>query len=254
MESNKIITPHNPLEGEKPEMNIPLRDNTDEQVSIIIVHRNKPDYLSMLLQSITVTSFNNNYEIIVVDNGSGKESQDFLDELEQEGEIKIIRNEENLYWSAAANKGAAAADENSKHFIFMHHDVVVLHPGWIDLFVNVAEGRESGIVGTELAEYMIAGQKVSYLQEWCLLVSREVWGYVGPFEESLPQVGHSFVLTFKAQKMGFKPQIIGTSVVHHYRVFELDINDYERLIETAMTEIPKLITDIQSKPLNNPIL
>jgi len=54
--------------------------------------------------------------------------------------------------------------------------------------------------------------------------------------------------------MGFKPQIIGTSVVHHYRVFELDINDYERLIETAMTEIPKLITDIQSKPLNNPIL
>jgi GT2 family glycosyltransferase len=247
MYSDKIITPHNPLQGNKAELNIPLRDSTDAQVSIVIVHKDSPAHLNILLQSITVTSFNNNYEIIVVDNGSGAESQQFLDQLE--GEIKIIRNEKNLFFSAAANKGAAAADPNSKYIVFMHHDAVIIHPGWLDLMVQIAEGRESGLVGTEMAEYIIAGQQVSYLQEWCLLASRECWNMAGPFPEELPQVGGAFIFTFRAQKLGFKPQIIGSQIVHHYRIFALDVNMYEKLIETAMSEIPKLITDIQSRPL-----
>jgi len=44
-----------------------LESGTQEQVSIIIVHKDKPEYLNICLQSIAVTSVNNNYEIIVVD-------------------------------------------------------------------------------------------------------------------------------------------------------------------------------------------
>ena len=61
--------PHNPLTGQRPEINIPLHDGSDEQISIVIVHKDRPEYLNLCLQSITVCSFNNNYEIIVVDNG-----------------------------------------------------------------------------------------------------------------------------------------------------------------------------------------
>jgi pimeloyl-ACP methyl ester carboxylesterase len=103
------ITPHNPLEGERPELNVKLNEGTDEHVSIIIVHKDRPEYLNICLQSIAVTSFNNNYEIIVVDNNSGKDSQDFLNDIENE--VKVIRNETNLYWSAACNKGVQAARE-----------------------------------------------------------------------------------------------------------------------------------------------
>src|SRR3990167_4211660 len=84
--------PHNPLEGDRPEFTINLHDGSDEQVSIIIVHKDRPEYLNICLQSITVTSFNNNYEIIVVDNGSGKESQDFLNDIESEAKVKVVRN------------------------------------------------------------------------------------------------------------------------------------------------------------------
>src|SRR5271154_2319073 len=111
--------PHNALEGERPDIVFDLQQQTtDEQVSIIVVHKDRPEYLNICLQSIAVTSLNNNYEIIVVDNASGQDSQDFLNEIE--GEVKVIRNDKNEWWSKACNQGAKAADKNSKYLIFMH--------------------------------------------------------------------------------------------------------------------------------------
>src|SRR3954471_11505742 len=119
---NAIVPqPYNPLEGSRPEFTINLHDGSEEQVSIIVVHKDRPEYLNICLQSIAVTSFNNNYEIIVVDNGSGRESQDFLDDIKDE--VKVVRNEKNLYWGPAASKGVAAADRNSKYIVFLHCDV-----------------------------------------------------------------------------------------------------------------------------------
>ena len=63
-----VDIPHNPLEGDKPELNLSLQSNSEEQISIVIVHKDRPEYLNICLQSIAVTSVNNNYEIIVVDN------------------------------------------------------------------------------------------------------------------------------------------------------------------------------------------
>jgi GT2 family glycosyltransferase len=238
------ILPHNPLEGERPELTINLHDGSEEQVSIIIVHKDRPEYLNICLQSIAVTSFNNNYEIIVVDNGSGKESQDFLDDIKDE--VKVIRNEKNLYWGPAATKGVAAADKNSKYIVFLHCDVVVLNPAWIDLLVNVSESQGAGMVGVELQSYYMQNQKVDFIQEWCLLMTRDCWKDIGPFPESLPQIGTSFIMTMKAQQKGYKPQVMRNPICHHYRIFSLDINEYERLTEQAMVNIPKLMRELQT--------
>ncbi len=243
-----MATPaYNPLEGERPEMTVKLHENSDDYISIIIVHRDRPEYLNICLQSIAVTSFNNNYEIIVVDNGSGKESQDFLKDIE--GEVKVVRNEKNLYWSAACNKGVQAADKNSKYFIFMHCDVVVLNPAWIDLLVNVSEAQQSGYVGIDTQSYMMGSQKVEFMQEYVILVTREAWNDIGPWPEQLPQVGHAFIMTMRAQNKGHKPQIMKNQIVHHYRIFSLDISDYERMTEQAMTTLPKLMTEVQTRAL-----
>lgn len=238
---------HNPLEGDRPEMSIKLHQNTDDHVSIIVVHKDRPEYLNICLQSIAVTSFNNNYEIIVVDNGSGKESQEFLKDIE--GEVKVVKNEKNLYWSAACNKGVQAADKNSKYFIFMHCDIVVLNPAWIDLLVNVAEAQQSGFVGIDTQSYMMGNQKVEFLQEYILLMTRETWDDIGPWPEELPQVGNAFIMTMRAQNKGHKPQIMKNQIVHHYRIFSLDISDFERMTEQAMSVLPKLLNDVQSRPV-----
>jgi glycosyltransferase involved in cell wall biosynthesis len=239
---------HNPLEGSPAELTIPLHDGTEEQVSIVVVHNDKPPYLNLTLQSIAVATINNNYEVIVVDNNSGKESQDFLDAIEEDG-IKVIRNEKNLYWSAAANKGAAHVSKNSKYIVFMHHDVVVLNSAWLDLMINVAESQNSGMVGLELGQYYMQNQKVDFVQEWCVLFSKQSWKELGPFPETLPQIGHSFIMTMKAQLKGHKPQVMRNPVCHHYRTFSVNINEFERFTERAMQEIPRLMRDLQSMPV-----
>ena len=129
----------------KNEVKIDLaKANVQDSVSIVIVHKDKPEYLNIALQSIAVNSINNNYEIVVVDNASGSDTQMFLDDLEKD--VKVVRSDKNLYFSAAANHGFRHADKNSKYIIFMHCDVVILNPAWIDLLINVAEANKSGSV------------------------------------------------------------------------------------------------------------
>jgi len=240
--------PHNPLEGERPEITLSLKDDAnEEQVSIIIVHKDRPEYLNICLQSIAVNSINNNYEIIVVDNDSGQDSQDFLDEIKSE--VTVVKNKENLYWSGAANKGVEAASKNSKYFIFMHCDVVVLNPAWIDLLINVSESSDAGLVGLELQSYFMQNQKIDFVQEWCMLVTRKCWEDVGPWDQRLPQVGSPFIFTVKAQNKNYKPQIMRNSIAHHYKIFALDINEYERIVEQAMVMIPQSLREAQGQPV-----
>lgn len=247
MANTQAITPHNPLEGPRPEISFNLHEGSEEQVSIIVVHKDRPEYLNICLQSIAVTSFNNNYEIIVVDNGSGKDSQSFLDDIE--GEVKLVRNEKNLYWSEACNKGVQVADKRSKYLMFMHCDVVITNPAWIDLLTNVSESQNSGFVGIDTSKYRMGQTEVEFLQEHLLLMTRECWNDIGPWPEKLPQIGHSFILTMRASNKGHKPQIMKNPICHHYKIFSLDISEYERLTEQAMVTLPKLMTDVYSRPL-----
>ena len=176
---HQTLTPaHNPLEGERPDLSIDLHDGTDEQISIVVVHKDRPAHLNICLQSIAVTSFNNNYELIVVDNASEAEGQGFLDDVESE--VKVIRNEKNLYWSEAANKGAEAADKKSKYLIFMHCDVVILNPSWLDLLVNVCESQKCGMVGVQMQSYFMQQRKIDFVRNWLTMFTRECWDAVGP--------------------------------------------------------------------------
>jgi hypothetical protein len=180
----------------------------------------------------------------VSDNGSGLESQEFLDEIKDD--VKIVRNKENLYWAAAANKGAELADKKSKYILFLHCDVVVLHPNWLDILINVAESKRSGLVGIDMNAYMMDGRKVEFIQEWCMLVSRECWKEAGPFNTKLPVAGHAFILTMNAQRKGFQPQCFRQPLCHHYHIMTQPVNEFERMAEEASVLLPTLIRDIQS--------
>lgn len=244
---DKKQQPYSVLEGERPDIVLDLNDGTEEQVSIIVVHRDRPEFLNICLQSIAVTSVNHNYEIILVDNGSTKkDALDYLDALEKEPDIKVVRQGTNKWWSSAANAGARAADKNSKYLIFMHHDVVVINPAWIDLLVNISEAQGSGCLGLESATYQFDKKRLDFIQEWCLMVRRDCWKDCGPFIEELPQVGAPFLFTLRAQQKGYKPQLVGKlPIAHHYKAFAMDYSDYERLSEAAMATIPKLILEMQ---------
>ncbi len=237
-----MTQPFNPLESQtpKPTLNIDLHDGCNEQTSIIVVHHERPEYLNMCVQSIHAMSHLNNFEVIVVDNASTQESQDYLDLLQQEG-IKVVRNQKNEYWSKAANMGVAAADPHSKYFVFLHADTIILDPSWLDALIGCATGRKAGLVGTQLQSYWIQKQQVSFIHESCMLVSRECWQDIGPWPEELPLVGMAFIMTLRAQRKGHSPQAVNNNIVHHYRAFSMDPSAYERMCEQAMGMVGKLM-------------
>lgn len=240
--------PHDILEypaNQKPELTLDLNNGSNEQVSIIIVHHDRPEFLSICVQSIYLMSAMSNYEVIVVDNASGQESQEYLDVLQKEG-IKIIRNEKNEFFSAAANKGAAIADPNSKFLVFMHADTVVEDPSWLDLMINISNGRGAGLVGLQLLSYYINKQKWDFIHEHCILMTKECWLECGPWREELPLTGHAFIMTLAAQYRGYKPQATTTKVVHHFKQFSGDPSEYEKLSEQSYKHLPKLIQWAQS--------
>lgn len=238
--------PHNPLECPEKGLVIDLHDGSSEQVSVIVVHHKRPEYLNMCIQSIHVMSNLNNYELIVVDNASDDpDTPEYLDAIEAEG-IKVVRNKENMFWSAAANQGVAVADKNSKYLIFLHCDTVVLNQSWMDVMINVSESKNSGIVGLQLQSYFIQKQKVDFVQEWGMLMTRECWDDCGPWPEDLPLVGNAFILTLRAQYKGYKPTAMNNNLVHHYRAVSYDPNRYERMSEQAMSIVPKLMQQAQT--------
>ncbi len=231
----------NPLEPkDRPTLEIPLQ-GSNEQVSIIVVHHERPEFLNICLQSIRIMSNLNNYEIIVVDNASKDEQTPlFLDALEEEG-LKVVRNKENLYWSAAANKGASLADKNSKYLLFMHCDTVVLNQSWIDILINISVTNECGMVGTEMGKYIINKRPSGFVADWCVLITKECWEDCGPWPEQLPIIGHAFVLTWKVQSKGYKPQTITNLIVHHYSVFSFKTpEEYNDAVNASYAVIPKL--------------
>lgn len=246
---NKSV-PYGPFDGERPELVIKTHDGSDEQVSVIVCHKDRPEYLNICLQSIAITSINNNYEIIVADNSVGDElhpledTNAYLDSLKESG-IKVVRNKENIYWAPAVNKAVESAEKGSDYYIFLHCDVVILNPAWIDLLVNISEAQSSGLVGVELQSYYMQNLKVDFIQEYCMLMTKDCWKDVGPFPKELPQIGGPFIMTLRAQHRGWKPQIMKNPIVHHYKIFSLDINCYERFQESATIIIPKLIRESQ---------
>lgn len=234
---------------ERPDMALKL-DGTDERISIIIVHNDNPDYLNICIQTILVCSINNNYEIIVVDNGSQEvKTQAYLDDLANDG-IKVIRNDSNIYWAKAANQGARAADKNSKYLVFLHHDLNILSPIWMDVLINISEKNKSGVVGYYMESYTVPGssQRFDFVQESCMMVSRECWNDCGPFIEDLPQIGAPFIFNLTAASKGYAPQIIDNKenkFVWHYKITALDFSDLERLNDEASSRLPKFLMQLQ---------
>jgi hypothetical protein len=129
----------------------------------------------------------------------------------------------------------------------MHCDTVILNPSWIDLMINVCESNNSGMVGIESGTCKLFNQNVPFVQEWCVLFSKEALERIGGWPEELPMIGHSFIMTLKTQVRGYKPQVMQNNIAHHYKIFSIDINEYEKLEQDSHNMLPMVYQKAQSR-------
>jgi len=120
------------------------------RASVIIVSYNNLELMQRTLASILEKTEYPNYEVIVVDNGSGPEVTDYLEEMAAEypDQIKVVLNGHNVGFAAANNVGIGRASgaTASEYVVLLNNDVIVTR-GWLTTLIGHLDNEQIGIVG-----------------------------------------------------------------------------------------------------------
>jgi len=118
-------------------------------VSIIVLTKDKSDYLSKLINSILTKTTYNNYEIIIVDHDSiEKETLQLFKSYSENTKIKIIKYFGEFNFSLMNN--LASKKVNGSYLLFLNNDIEILENNWIERMMYFAKQSNIGIVGAKL--------------------------------------------------------------------------------------------------------
>ncbi len=142
-------------------------------ISVVIVTWNQLAFLKECLNSLRRNARKCRSEIIVVDNGSGDGSRQFL---QNQSELCTIYNDRNAGVSRARNQGIEKA---AGRYIYMLDDDTLVHDGCLDRFVNFMDAHpDVWLSGGK----QISGQNTiiptarSFYNPFVILARRSPWG------------------------------------------------------------------------------
>ncbi|MGD2155990.1 MAG: glycosyltransferase family 2 protein [Anaerolineales bacterium] len=210
-------------------------------VSIVVVNWNGREVLPLCLEALTAQVYNN-YEIIVVDNGSSDHSADELDS--RWPEVKTVRLGENKGFAVANNIGARLA--RGTWLALVNNDAFP-EPNWlIELIAAAQKYPNFSFFGSRLVQYddprlldgtgdvfHISGlawrrhynhpvssvnHKVEEVFGPCAaaaMYSREAFWQVGGLEEDFFSYHEDVDLAFRLRLQGYRCLYIPNAVVRH---------------------------------------
>lgn len=144
-------------------------------VAVVTPWHNHPELAADYMAALAWGIDDGTDELLVVDNGSDPPL-----------EFAAIRNDDNLGFCAASNKGlhAAAADV----VVFLNNDIRATAPGWL---FHLAAAVDPGVLaGAQLrcdAHANVDGCVMPYLDGWCLAGMRDDLLELGGWDESLAE-------------------------------------------------------------------
>lgn len=116
--------------------------------TIVIPTKDRAELLRACLKSIALTQLQN-FEIVIIDNGSG-EAETFIlyDQLKGDPHVRIEYSPGPFNFSALCN--AAVATAKGSVVVFLNNDSVVLTADWLEKLTSWALRSDVGAVGTKL--------------------------------------------------------------------------------------------------------
>jgi GT2 family glycosyltransferase len=202
----------------------------DASKDILIVVHNQLDYLKETLES--VVEHTKNYNLFIWDNGSDKETYDFLQDKLKEfdpnnaGECKtfeVIHSDKNIGFIEPNNTLVDFGD--GEYIILLNSDVHV-YDGWTEAMLGWLQKHEDcgivGYIGGLLDEEFKGdsgdhGWEVDYVSGWCLCMPRAIYQKHGLFNKQLKfAYCEDADLCLRIKENGLRIYALYAPLVHHY--------------------------------------
>jgi GT2 family glycosyltransferase len=211
----------------------------DGLASIVMLSWNAQNYTRIALESIRSYT-RHPHEIIIVDNGSGPETTDWLRTLD---DVRVIYNASNRGFAGGNNQGIAAA--RGEYVVILNNDVVVTD-GWLEAMIDglrrnpltgVTAPRSNKVAGIQLlpdanypdvnsmhryaAERRAAWRKTGFFVDraigFCLCIDRRVIDEIGGIDERFGAGNFEdddFCIRVRAA--GYKIYVCEDAFIHHF--------------------------------------
>jgi GT2 family glycosyltransferase/glycosyltransferase involved in cell wall biosynthesis len=235
---------------------------------VICVHDALPDTRACLESLLRTTT--PPYRLVLVDDGSGAETRDYLAAFAADQAATLVRNETARGYTVAANQGLRLT---SDEFAILLNSDTVLTRGWLDRLVACAESDpQIGIVGplsntaswqsvpSVLAEdgdwaanplpvgqtvegmaHLVAKAspgvypRIPFLNGFCFLIRREVINSIGLLDETTFPKGYGEENDFcmRARRAGFSTAVAGDAYVWHSQSRSFSHDERKRLADDS---------------------
>jgi len=213
-----------------------------DKVSIVMLVMDELVYIKKCLESLH--KYTKNFELIIVANGSSKETLDYIRSLRW-FDLSLITNKENVGFPYGCNQGMKIA--KCDYLCFLNADTV-LSPNWLGIMMETFKDvKDAGMVGPytcrcgengqaypgrehkrfamtqadidEVALKMVKGYKKICITGFCYLVKKEVLNKVGVFDYRTFKLGNEeeTELNWRAKELGgYEAYVAEGAYVHHY--------------------------------------
>ncbi len=214
-----------------------------KKLSIVVPVFNKFNFTKSCLNDLS--KLPNDHEIIVVDNASSDETES---QLKYSSEIKYIRNQENLGFAKACNKGYA--ESVSENVLFLNNDIRVKenHSNWTQELIKYCPeflvGPTMGQLTYNFSFVKEANQYLdglSYMSGWCLASSKSIWNKldISTNEIFSEEFGLAYFedtdLSFRARELQIPFKVVDIPVVHFGKISSRQLNTQQ--LYTSAKEI-----------------
>ena len=215
------------------------------KVSIIVPTKDRPDLLSRCISTLLSVTEYQNFEILIVDNGSQEAAAKANDPR-----IRILWHPGPFNYSTVNNR--AAREAAGEFLLFLNNDVEITRPEWLSELVCWANLPEVGIVGAKLLRangaiqhagvvlglngfadhpfadgpsltFGIAGSTGWYREFLavtgaCMMMRREVFKEIGGFDETFVLCGSDVEMCLRAHDRGYRIVLNPfAELIHHER-------------------------------------
>lgn len=176
--------------------------NKFPNASVVIVSLNRGNVLRKVLNAMLKLSYPAKYEVIVVENGSQKETKSVLREFEGNSKISVVDFVENQGVCVARNAGIAKA--RFEIVVNMDHDCIP-DKNWLK---DLVSGFDSEKVGGVTAYGGFGGTSTAF--------RKELLGKVGGYDEDYWYYREDTDLAFKIIELGYEFKQVKASYLHEH--------------------------------------